>query len=213
MMQRLDVHVNIGIASQRRGERGDFSGPIARVGDDDHIGIEFVLMLLDEGNEAWRSHFLFAFDEDLDIDLQIVAERLQCAGMNGDSAAIIGRAASVQAGVDYRADEWVGVPYAGIGHRLHVVMRVQQHGWSVDIDDFRTDDLPSARRAIGIVRLHHMRIDTYLVQLFGHELRGLFHMIRGNAFCGNGLQRDFLVQHVDNAVKIRFDARANLIGM
>jgi len=58
-----------------------------------------------------------------------------------------------------------------------------------------------------------MRIDTYLVQLFGHELRGLFHMIRGNAFCGNGLQRDFLVQHVDNAVKIRFDARANLIGM
>jgi hypothetical protein len=110
--------------------------------------------------------------------------------MNGDSAAIIGRAASVQACVDYRADEWVGVPYAGIGHRLHVVMRVQQHGWSVDIDDFRTDDLPSARRAIGIVRLHHMRIDTYLVQLFGHELRGLFHMIRGNAFCGNGLQRD-----------------------
>jgi len=37
-------------------------------------------------------------------------------------------------------------------------------------------------------------------------------MIGGDAFRGNRLQGDLLVQHVDDAVEIRLDARADLFG-
>ena len=140
------------------------------------------------------------------------SKRLQRTGMDGDSAAVVRGSAAVQTRVDFSADERVGVPYARIRHRLHVVVRVQQHRRRVLADVLGTDDLPSARRAVGIVRLHHLRIDTNLAQQVRHELRGTLHMVRGDALRGNRLQGDLLVQHVDDAAEIRFDARANLFG-
>ena len=107
--------------------------------------------------------------------------------MDGDAAAIVGRAAPVQAGVDYSADERVGVPCAGVGYRLHIVMRVQKHGWRILIDNLRTNDFPSARGTIRIVGLHHLGVYANLAELFGHKFGGSFHMIRGDAFCRNGL--------------------------
>ena len=92
------------------------------------------------------------------------------------------------------------------------MVRVQQHRRRILADVFGTDDLPSARRAVGVVRLHHLRIDADLAQQVRHELRGTLHMIGGDALRGNRLQRDLLVQHVDDAVEIRLDARADLFG-
>ena len=132
--------------------------------------------------------------------------------MDGDSATIIRGSATIQTRVDFSADERVGVPHARIRNRLHIVMRIQQHRRRVLADILGTDDLPSARRAVGIVRLHYLRIDTNLAQQISHELRGTLHMVRGDALRGNRLQGDLLVQHVDDAAEIRFDARANLFG-
>ena len=132
--------------------------------------------------------------------------------MDGDSATIIRGSATIQTRVDFSADERVGVPHVRIRNRLHIVMRIQQHRRRVLADILGTDDLPSARRAVGIVRLHYLRIDTNLAQQISHELRGTLHMVRGDALRGNRLQGDLLVQHVDDAAEIRFDARANLFG-
>ena len=132
--------------------------------------------------------------------------------MDGDSATIIRGSATIQTRVDFSADERVGVPHVRIRNRLHIVMRIQQHRRRVLADILGTDDLPSARRAVGIVRLHHLRIDADLAQQVRHELRGTLHMIGGDAFRGNRLQGDLLVQHVDDAVEIRLDARADLFG-
>ena len=212
MFQRLDMHINIGVATQRRGQRRNLSGPVARIGHNDHIGSELVPVLFDERNEARRTHLLLTFDEHLDVHLQIVFKRFQRTGMNGDSTAVVRGSAAVQTRVDFSADERVGVPYARIRHRLHVMVRVQQHRRRILADVFGTDDLPSARRAVGVVRLHHLRIDADLAQQVRHELRGTLHMIGGDAFRGNRLQGDLLVQHVDDAVEIRLDARADLFG-
>ena len=186
MFQRLDMHINIGVATQRRGQRRNLSGPVARIGHNDRIGSELVPVLFDERNEARRTHLLLAFDEHLDVHLQIVSKRFQRTGMNGDSTAVVRGSAAM--------------------------VRVQQHRRRVLADVFGTDDLPSARRAVGIVRLHHLRIDTNLAQQVRHELRGTLHMVRGDALRGNRLQGDLLVQHVDDAAEIRLDARANLFG-
>ena len=107
--------------------------------------------------------------------------------MDGDAAAIVGRASPVQAGVDYSADERVGVPRGCVGYRLYIVMSVQKHGRCVGVDEFRSDDFPCAWRAIGIVGLHHLGVYADLAELFGHKFGGSFHMIRGDAFCRNGL--------------------------
>ncbi len=131
--------------------------------------------------------------------------------MNRDAAAVIGGAASVQTVADLRADEGIGVPCAGVRHRLHVVMRVQQHGRRVFGDDARANDLPGARGAVGIVGLHHLGVDADLPELVGHEFRGTPHMVRGDALRGNRLQCDLPVEHVDDAVEIRVDARADLL--
>ena len=39
MVQHLDVHVHTGVAAQRRGQRRNLGGPVARVGHDDHVGL------------------------------------------------------------------------------------------------------------------------------------------------------------------------------
>ena len=66
-------------------------------------------------------------------------------------------------------------------------MRVQKHGRCILIDNLRTNDFPSARGAIRIMGLHHLGVYADLAELFGHKFGGSFHMIRGDAFCRNGL--------------------------
>ena len=121
-------------------------------------------MSLDEGNEAWRAHLLFAFDEHFDIDVEVVAQGLQCTGVDGDAAAVIGGATAVEAAVDFGGHERVGVPLGRVRNRLHVVMGIEQHGGGVRRNDMRADDLPCARSAVGIGSLNHLGIHTHEAQ-------------------------------------------------
>lgn len=169
-------------------------------------------MLFDEWDETRRAHLLLAFDEHLDIDLQIVAERLERTGMNGYATAIIGGSTAIQSRTNLRADEWIGIPSTFVGHRLYVMMCIQQHGRSMLVNDLRADDLPRTWCAIGIMGLHHLCVNADLSQLLGHEFGGTPHMFGGDAFRGDRLQCDLPIEHVDDAIPITLHTCTDVIG-
>ena len=212
MLKALHGHVHTGVAAQRGGQRRNVRRPVAGIGHDNHVSGEFVAVSLDEGNEAWRAHLLFAFDEHFDIDVEVVAQSLQRTGVDGDAAAVIGGATAVKTAVDFGGHERVGVPLGRVRNRLHVVMGVEQHGGGVRRNDMRADDLPCARSAVGIGSLDHLGIHTHEAQFVCHEFSGALHMFGGDALGGNRLQRNLFGQHLDDAVPIGFDARTNLVS-
>ena len=205
------MHVKRGVAAQRRGQRGDVGGPVAGVGHDDHVGVEFVAVRLDERDEARRAHLLLAFDEHLDIDLELVAERLQRTGVDGDAAAVVGRATAEQAVADLRGHERLGLPHARVRNRLHVMVRIQQYGRGFRIHDARADDLPGTGGAVGVVRLGHLGVDADKAQLLGHEFGGTAHLLAGDAFRGDRLQRDLALDQFNDARPVLFNAGPDLI--
>lgn len=115
MLKALHGHVHTGVAAQRGGQRRNVRRPVAGIGHDNHVSGEFVAVSLDEGNEAWRAHLLFAFDEHFDIDVEVVAQGLQCTGMDGDTAAVIGGATAVEAAVNFGGHERSVFHSAGSG--------------------------------------------------------------------------------------------------
>ena len=209
MLQHFHGHIDVGVAAQGGGQARNVRRPVTGIGHDDHVGVEFITMILDERDEARRAHLLLAFDEDLDVHAKIVAQRLQRAGVNGNATAVVRGATAVQPAVDLGADERIGVPHAGIRHRLHVMMRVQQHGGRVRVDDPGADDFPCAGGAVRIMRLRDLGVHAHLAHLFGHEFGGTLHMIRCYAMSGNGLQCDLTVEHIDDALPVLFDASAD----
>lgn len=62
----LEEHVDE--AAQAVGDGGDAAGELVGVADDGDVGLEVVLVLLDEGGEVGAADFFFAFDEEGDVD-------------------------------------------------------------------------------------------------------------------------------------------------
>ena len=135
VFKTLDGHIHAGIAAKRGGQGGNIGRPVAGIGHDDDVGGKLVLVGFDERDEARRAHLLFAFDEHLDIDLEVIAEGLQRAGMDGNAAAIIGGTTAIEAAIDLSGHERVGVPFGRIRHGLHVMVCVQQHGGRIRVHD------------------------------------------------------------------------------
>ncbi len=169
-------------------------------------------MLLDERDEAGAAHLLLAFDEHLDVHTQIVAQRFEGAVVDGDAAGVIARPAAVKTVTHLRAGEGVRVPFARIGHRLHVMMRVQQHSRCLGVDRERPDDLPRAGLPIRARGLDRPRVHAHLLQQRRHVLGGTPHMVTGDALRGNGLQCDAVLHHVEDAVPIGVHTVAYLFG-
>ena len=172
MVEDFHAHVKRGVAAQAGGQAGDVRGPVAGVRDDDDVGVEFVAVRFDEGDEAARAHFLFSFEEHFDIDVQVIAERMERARVDGDAAAVVAGAAPVKAVAHLGGGEGVvDTPVRRIRRGLHIVVRVQEHGGCIRVDDMRSDDLPCARRAVRVGGLFDMRVDADFAHFGGNELR------------------------------------------
>lgn len=202
MVQHLHVHIACGVAAQARGQRRHVRGPVARIGHDDHVGRELVTVLLDKRDKTGAAHLLLAFDEHLDVHTQIVAQRFEGTVVDGNAAGVIARPAAVEAVTHLRAGEGVRVPFVRVGHRLYIMMRVQQHGRRFGIDGERPDDLPRAGLAVGTRGLDRPRVHAHLLQQRRHILGGTPHMVAGDALRGNGFQCDAVLHHVEDAVPI-----------
>ena len=182
MVENFHTHVERGVAAQAGGQAGDVRGPVAGVRDDDDVGVEFVAVRFDEGDEAARAHFLFSFEEHFDIDVQVIAERMERARVDGDAAAVVAGAAPVKAVAHLGGGEGVvDTPVRRIRRGLHIVVRVQEHGGRFRVDDMRADDLPRARGAVRVGGLFDMRIDTDLAHFAGDEFSRTLHMLAGDA--------------------------------
>ena len=210
MVEDFHAHVERGVAAQAGGQAGDVRGPVAGVRDDDDVGVEFVAMRFDERNEAARAHFLFAFEEHFDVDVQVIAERLERARMDGYAAAVVARAAPVEAVAHLGGGEGVvDVPVRRIRGGLHIMVRVQEHGGRFRVDDMRADDLPCARGAVRVGGLFDMRVDTDLAHFAGDEFSRTLHMLAGDTLRGHGFERDLLFEQVDDPGPVGFYARAD----
>ena len=139
-------------------------------------------MLLNERNKAWRAHFLFTLNKDANIHSQIIAQSMQSSRMNSNAAAIVGSTATVKATVFFCALKSRSFPCRLIWNRLHIVMRIQQHGWRILINNMRANNFPRSWCSIWICRLHHASIYTHSAHFFSHELSRRLHMVGRNAF-------------------------------
>ena len=131
----LDLHFVVDQPAQRGGDRRRIGVPHAGVADQREVRLEVGLVLFKKRNEILRSDFLFALDDDGDVERQRARDRFPGpAGFDeGHQLALVVLGAardddlsSVGMGGDFRL-EWRTMPEIERVDRLHVVMAVEQH--------------------------------------------------------------------------------------
>src|SRR5260370_14140235 len=119
-------------SAQAVGDGRDAFGKHGGVGNHERIGFEFFLIFLDEIPEADAADFLFAFDENFDVDGKFSGDLMQ--GLKGlemdvDLSLIVGGAARVNVAAANGGFERGGGPkLQGFG-RPDVVMSIEEDGW------------------------------------------------------------------------------------
>ena len=126
--QRADLDVHPHQAAQARGEGGLADVPVAGVGDDDDVGLEAVLVGVEQLDEGVGADLLLALDEHHQVDRQLVAEDPDRAEVGGDAGLVVGGAAAVEAVTRARWLPRRGVPVGVVVLRLDVVVGVEQDG-------------------------------------------------------------------------------------
>ena len=123
------VDLEVGEAAQAVADRRDAAIEHRRVGDHHDVGLEQVLVALDEVVEVGAADFLFALDQELHVHrqvavlLQVRFDRLE---VHEHLALVVGRAARVDLAVADRRLERRRGPQVHRVHRLHVVVAVEQ---------------------------------------------------------------------------------------
>ena len=99
------------------------------VGDHQRVGLQFFLVLLHVIPKAYAAHFLFAFNQHLDVDGQLAVdllERFKCLDMNVDLAFVVGGAATKKIAVAHGGFEGRRSPELERFGRLHIIMSVEK---------------------------------------------------------------------------------------
>ena len=115
-------------STQGGGDRGFTLVPVHRVGDDDDVSGELVLVGLDDGGHGRRADLLLVLDEEGDTHRRIAVEGLERREMGDDSALVVGTSTPEQALTAFGGDEWFGVPLGDVPGGLDVTVGVQQDG-------------------------------------------------------------------------------------
>ena len=134
------VTTTLTMPAQAHGRGGVAHGGVAGVADQDRVGTQQVGVAGDERLEAAGALFLRPLDHQLQVHRHVVAERPQCEQVHEDVALAVGGAPAVPAAVDLGELEGRRAPRGVVEGRLHVVVRVQQHGRA------RPDRRPAASR-------------------------------------------------------------------
>ena len=168
-------------------------------------------MCFDERDETRRTHLLLTFDEHLDVHAKLVAQSPERPVVDRDATSVIAGAAAIKPVTLQCGLKGCGIPFLLVGHRLHVMVGVQQHGRGVRIDFQRADHLPCARIAVLVTRLHSLGVHAHLAKLVRHIFRRFAHMLPIDAMRGDGTQCDAVLHHAQNLRPIGVHACANLI--
>ncbi len=130
-LRAAHVDLEIGQATQAVADRRHVAIEHRRVADDDDVGLEQVLVGLDEVVEVGAAHLFLAFEDDLDVHRQragLRQVRFDGLHVHEDLALVVDRAARVELAVAHRGFERRRRPELQRIDRLHVVVAVEEDG-------------------------------------------------------------------------------------
>ncbi len=128
VVERPYLDEQVDDAAQRGGQGRLADVPVARVGDHNDVGGEVVPVLLQQARQRLRAELLLALDEDDHAHRQVVTEGAQGSDVRHDAGLVVGGAAAEQPPVAFGGLKRVGEPDGRVADRLHVMVRIQQHG-------------------------------------------------------------------------------------
>jgi hypothetical protein len=128
VVEHPHLHDDVDKAAQPDGQRRPPDVPVGGVGDDDDVRGDLVAVPAQDLHQGGGPPLLLAFHEDHHAHRQLVAESAQRRDVRHDAGLVIGGAPPVQAAVALDGLERPADPLGLVADRLHVVVRVEQHG-------------------------------------------------------------------------------------
>ena len=202
-LRAAHVDLEVDEAAEAVADRRDAAVEHRRVGDDDDVGGEVVLVRLDEVVEVGRADLFFPLEDDLHVDRQpavLLQVRFNRLEVHEDLPLVVGRAARVDFAVADGRLEGRGFPQLDRVDRLHVVVAVEEDGrrarraQPVAVDD---------REAGRVDQLDVLQPDA--AHLLRRPVRAALHVgrvLRQRADAGDG---EVLLELVDVVVAVRID--------
>ena len=148
-------HFKIGQTPHAAVDRRNFLRNHRRVRDKNDISPEPVLVVSDPGCKGWTAYFLFSFEYELDIMVQLPGPDLvlECLDVHEKLALVVIRSPAPDSvtALGILADhgfEWVGDPFVKRFRRLYIIVPIDKYRLPFRIDDF----LPENHR-IAITRI------------------------------------------------------------
>ena len=118
-----------GETAERVGQAGSADAPVARVGEDEHVGSEVIGVLGQEGEQVRGAHLFLSFDQQFHVAGKRaggVEARLDHRSVRDRARLVVGTAPAVEAAVVCRGLERVRLPAVLVPGRLHVVVRIEE---------------------------------------------------------------------------------------
>ncbi len=109
MVERLHRDDAVHVTAQRRCDGRLAGREVAHVRDDEGVGLEHLLVRVDEVAEVADCLF-FAFNDDLQVDRRLRSVRANRASVDGDARLVVGGTAAEDAAILASRSEWVGRP-------------------------------------------------------------------------------------------------------
>ena len=130
-VERAQLDVGRGEAAQRVRESRDADLPVARVREDEHVAAQLGAVRFEEREEGRRADLLLTLDQHAHVARQRargLQPRRHRVRVRDPTRLVVGAAAAVQAAPALRRLEGCALPVLDDAGRLHVVVRVQEHG-------------------------------------------------------------------------------------
>ncbi len=207
-------HLLIHHAAQGRRDGGRVLVPHAGVADERHVGLQLVLVGLDEFRQEFRTVLLGALDQERDVDRQRSGHRFP-----GPAGLHEGQHLALVVGGPPRADH---LPAIGQGRhlglegrrlpqieridRLHVVMAVEQHmglGLALRVPDHR-------RMPAGFAQ---GRVDAEALELIHQPLPGLAAIVLVGGIGGDRRDLEPAEKAFERGVEIGIDSGEDLVEL
>ena len=128
MVEGGDLHDTVDDATQGSRQGGHALGPVYRVGDDDDVGGQLLLVAGDDRLHGGGADLLLTLDEEGDADRRLAVEGTDGSQVGSDATLVVSSATPEETLSPGGGDEGVGVPLVEVAGGLDVTVGVQQNG-------------------------------------------------------------------------------------
>ena len=162
-------------AAQADTERGEVGSEEFGVTDQREIGLQLGLLLADILGDGFATDLFFAFEDNFHVDRQFAVtrlhERFEGLHFHPELAFVVDCASRVNVVIALRRLEGGSLPFVERIGRLHVVVRVTEHGWlALGMEPVCIDK----RMSLGRNDLNIFQTDA--AQFVSHEVGGFLNV-------------------------------------